>query len=140
LIECIDINLLDICEKKVIAEAKVRELTKLADSRLQKVKDLEHINFRLTKQNSEFQARFDQVDKQLESSKAEVARLMDTLYGIDKAKEYAKLDSETLKTKPIRGYHAAPTREVLKGLYNGTRVSSVTFYFLDYKLQERESE
>ena len=62
------------------------------------------------------------MENELESSKADVARLMDILYGVDKAKEFAKIDQENHKERQIRGYHIGPSADVVRRMYNGGRV------------------
>ncbi|CAI2370662.1 unnamed protein product [Moneuplotes crassus] len=116
--EALDINLLDICEKKEVAESKLRELTKQFDSKVEKVKQLEYENYLLQKKNKEFEQKFIKADQDLKKKTQDVERLLDILYGTDKAKEYAKLDAESWNNKQIRAYHIGPPVHVMRSMHS----------------------
>ena len=74
------------------------------------------------KQLNEIKSNSKKHEIELESCKADVSRLMDILYGIDKAKEYAKIDLEKARERKIRGYHIGPSADVVRRMYNGGKV------------------
>jgi septal ring factor EnvC (AmiA/AmiB activator) len=101
---------------------KVYEMTKIIETKTNKIKELEYQNYMLSKEAKELKEKITKMEQELEKSKSDVGRLMDVLYGVDKAKEYAKLDAESLRTKQIQGYHVGPPVHVVRRMYNGIRV------------------
>ena len=63
----------------------------------------------------------------LKAKTSDVDRLLDILYGTDKAKEYAKLDAESWSKKQVRGYHAGPPVHVVRSMYNGGMVGFIIY-------------
>lgn len=115
--EAIDVNLLSIWEKKEIAEAKVSQLEKQLSAKIEKVKQLEYQNYILQKQRKEEKLEFSKMKDELQKKSQDVEKLLDILYGTDKAKEYAKLDSENWSSKQIRAYHIGPPTHVARSMY-----------------------
>mmetsp|Transcript_9347 Transcript_9347/g.8249 ORF Transcript_9347/g.8249 Transcript_9347/m.8249 type:complete len:144 (+) Transcript_9347:324-755(+) len=116
--EALDINLLNICEKKEVAEQKVYELSKTLDKKIEKIKELEYETYLLKKKNKEMNSSYVKMEKDLKAKTEDVERLLDILYGTDKAKEYAKLDAQSWKDKQVRGYHVGPPVHVSRGMYD----------------------
>ena len=125
--EALDINLLDIWEKKEIAELKVRKLSKTLDLKIEKIKELEYQNYILNKKNKELVASQTKMKNDLKAKTSDVQRLLDILYGTDKAKEYAKLDAESWSKKQVRGYHVGPPVHVVRSMYNGGMVNFIIY-------------
>ena len=103
---------------KEVAEQKVLELSKALDLKTEKVKELEYENYLLTKKNKEMNISYSKMEKDLKAKTEDVERLLDILYGTDKAKEYAKLDAEIWKDKQIKGHHIGPPVHVVRGMHN----------------------
>jgi chromosome segregation ATPase len=101
--DAIDLNLLDICEKKERAEAQVKELQSQVDSKQKRIHDMEFELYQLKKEKRERSKRLEELEKETVEKDTEIERLLDLLYGADTATQAYKADrlKAQLKVQPI---------------------------------------